>query len=235
MASPAYQDWQKYRVPGADTVVTDSNGPLSSYIGPAVDCSAWSYVSVVVDNYDPAMYLQVSVEWLGYNSALIGQLNDYWTVGPGQIAQIALPVRGRTLAVSYTTVNGNPTEGVIYSVTGTTHRLTKYDVKQYASPLLNVKQSFGAGQQIQYPMNFWYEGPVSVCAFADNTTGANLAFLAYDPGISAYEVFCIAPANGRVSTNPTVIYFPASSVQVLIQNPGAAQTVEAHVIPVPTQ
>lgn len=235
MTFPAYQDWANYTVPSADNVYSEIVAATLNYGGPTSDCSTWTSLNIVFENFASNSMLAVDISWGGYTPS-VEQLDvDSFVCRPGDFVSITVPVKGRTVTINYSSLAGVPNAGVRYGIVGVSHALTKYDVRSSAGFLFNDNSSYGANTNKTIPSAFWYEGPASVCVFSDTNSSASCAFLSYDSLSFAYVAFAVCTVNSIAATSPQVVYFPPNPVEVFIQNPGAAQHIQVHVLPIATR
>lgn len=234
MAQPGYQDWGRYGVPSADNVYSEHPPVELNYSGPEVDCSSWTSVLVSLDNPDSNAGIIGTVNWSGYTSSLENLTGDPFVVGPNQFMSFTVPTKGRLVSLNYSTYGPLPTFSPRYGIAGISHSLSKYDAKSDIGFIFNDKRAYGAGGSVTIQQNYWYEGPVSVCAFATSGSGGSVAFLKYDATAAGFVAFAAVGITTIGSTLPEVVYFPPAPVEMFVQNPGVAQTIEVHVIPVAT-
>lgn len=233
MTFPGHQDWAKYAIPSADNVVSDNVAAVTNYTGPTADCSYWSSVNVVMQNFDLSASLDVSVGWAGYTSSVENLNTDVFVVGPNQFASIALPVRGRTVQLSYSSIVTTPVFGARYGIAGMSHPLSKYDVKNDIASLLNDTSTYAANSVKTFSMNNWYEGPVQVSAFSDLGNSAYVEMQFYDRIAFAYATFALIQINPLQTTMPHVVYYPPAPVRAVVHNLGALQTIGTHLVAAP--
>lgn len=233
MASPAYLDWARYQNPSADSITSASNNATQHFTGPAVDCSAWKSVVVTFINQDAAVTLACGIAWLGYNGTFVAQTNDLFTVGPGQIAEMTLPVRGRTLSVFYDVQSGTATSGVIYDVTGLSAQPTKYNAARLKTVLVNDFSAYASNQLKQFFPNFWYEGKVLVTAGTDSGNLANVLMYYFDTNLNAYTQMGGIGALSISTAQPREMMFPPHPVRVDVGNGTTAQSIRITIMPLP--
>lgn len=233
MPAPPYQDWLRYPVPSADGIGGENLPVVVSHIGPILDCSSWSHLVVSFNNAETTVYYQCYLNWSGFVPINLFTNNTYFVVGPGDLSNMAIPTRGRTVQIAISSLVGTPAFSFDYGIVGSSHPISKYDARVSSGNLLMFTKNMIAGEQDNVRMSYWYEGPVSVAAWADNTTGAWVAFQSFDIFTSAYETFAIVPINSIPNDNTEYVYFPATPVRALINNTGAGQNVNVNVYPVP--
>lgn len=234
MAQPGYPDWGTYSVPSADNVFSDHPPVAGNYDGTPTDCSAWSSILLSLDNPDPNTGIFANIAWSGYNATVENLVADTFIVGPNQFASFTVPTKGRLVSLHYSTYGPAPTFSPRYGIAGLSHPMSKYDAKSDSGFIFNDKRAYGAGGTLTLLQNYWYEGPVSVCAFATGAAGGSVAFLKYDNSLPGFVAFAAVGITTIANTVPEVVYFPPAPVEMFVQNPGAAQTIEVHVLPVAT-
>jgi hypothetical protein len=225
MALVPYQDWSRYRTPGGDYIDQNVTNAVPDFLGSIVDASAWNYVNIVVNNQDPGVVLKVVVHWRAYAGTLTSLMNPYFIVGGFQTASIVLPVRGRTVQMEISVLSGSASNGATYWIVGTSHKMTQYDVKIHNQPYFSGISSYGSNTNATIAALDWYEGPMQVAAFSDagNTAWVEWQMLSND-GVT-WTDFAITQVLSRQNSNPRLIYWPASPVQALVFNTGAAQSI----------
>lgn len=234
MTGPAYQDWSNYISPGGDAIIGDTVAATAHYNGPFGDCSAYQHVMLSFQNQDTLVTLIVNVQWEFFNVTGVSNPFDEIMVGPGQIANLSVPVRGRQVNVTYDALSGIPTRGAAYNILGMSHRASKYDSRANIELLIDDTSAYGAAGTKTLPALSWYEGPVQVAIFSNNDTPAWVEFRALSALDGLYHDFAIIQARSWPNSLTHLIYFPPRPVQAFVDNSGAAQTISFHVMPAPT-
>lgn len=232
MSVAPYQDWSSYTVPSADAIVGEDLPAVLSHIGPKVDCSPWPYVEVSFNNAETTVYYQCSLSWEGYVPINLFTGNTYFCVGPGQLASMVVPTRGRTVQFVITTVTGSPTNSFSYGISGLGHRVEKYDVPSYKGVLMNDISGYASPESKFFQMNYWYEGPVMVTC---NGGGGGFGFAIlsyYDINTAGWEQYQTIPILASTSGYPTRVHFPPAPVQMEVMNQGSAMTIGTEIIPI---
>ena len=232
MATTSFFDWQRYQVPGANQVISDSTGPTTSYTSATVDVSQWKYLLIYVTNFDSAAYLEFGADWTGFAGALTQQPHTQFIVGPNQSARISIPVVDREFFLNLDAVNGVPAAGFIYTVQGLSYPITKYDAKSQGLPLISDVSGYNANQTKTFFPNYWYEGPVMVNLGTQNGTPGFASFQYYNmasAGFVEYATIAMVATNNEM---PTKIHFPPSPIKILVENGSGAQLIGFGVTPI---
>lgn len=232
MPSPPYQDWQKYIVPSADVILSESKGPLNLYTGPIVDCSAWSHILLSLHNIDTLAHLKCDLTWRGYNATLFAQNVNYFVAGPGDFVNMVLPTHGRQVGIEYLFLDNAPTAGLAYALMGMNHPMSKYEAAIQTIPLFAQVLNPGANASQLVNMSYWYEGPVLVTSGSQNGTPGFVSFQMFDYGTASWVEFVTTPILASNTANPVKIHFPPAPVRANVNNNGAAQLIGFEVIPI---
>lgn len=225
MTAPAYQDWSKYRIPSADNIGSEDVAATLNHTGPTFDCSTWPGVVIEFQNFSATSYVQITVAWAGFTSTLENITSSVFIVDPNDFASIALPTLGRTITLSYSIAPGPADFGTRYGILGVSRPITKYDAKQTIGPIFMDNFAYGANSTRTIPMNYWYEGPVSVSAFSNNGTNAFLEFQSVNTLGGSFQTLAIVKVLQAYVQVPMLMHFPPCPVRCVVHNDGAAQDI----------
>jgi hypothetical protein len=234
MASPPYQDWQKYIVPSADVIVSENNGPLNIHTGPIVDCSAWSHILVTLHNIDTLAHMRCDLTWRGYNASLLAQNVNYFVAGPGDFVQMVIPCKGRQVGMEYLFLDNPPTSGLAYALLGMNHPMSKYDAAIFNTSLVSQNINLAANATQLVTMQYWYEGPVTVTISSHLGGPATAALQQFDALAGAWTEYARFQVLNDSMTIPLEIGFTASPVRFNVMNGGTAQTIQVNAVPRPS-
>lgn len=230
MANPGYQDWGRYNVPSADNIFSEAPGPQTFWFGPTIDCSPWSWVMLSLANNDAGVFLNITLSWGGYTSAIEDLISETICVGGSTIAVYVTPTRGRTVQVQYQALTGVPTTGVTYIIGGLSHAVNKYDVRQNATILASTNLTMVANSSQTVNMQYWYEGPITLTVSSHLGGPATVALQQYDRFTNAWvECGRYQVVNDSASLPFNISLFPAPA-RLIIMNGGTAQTVQVNAV-----
>lgn len=233
MSRPGYEDWERYVVPSADAIISDNPGPANPYTGPVVDCSSWSHVQILFENFDTARMLNVDVNWGTYNTSLLALNSDQFNVGPQNFAQMVLPVRGRTIQIT-STPNGLPqTFGSRYAIVGMSHEATNYALATIQFPLTTGGIVMAANTDVTVAASQWYKGK-AMLSMSSSAGGPAVVLLEYlDYGTNTWLRYGQLGIPHQDACIPVVVVIPPIDMRLHIFNFATAQTIDHALIPFP--